>query len=259
MQIVGDLFERHHLGTKFGRQGLGTLQGAVGHHHLGDVLLAQMTGHQFNGFTSTDQQHLGLGEIGEDPPTQTDGGKGHRHGTGANLGIGAHPFGHRERFLEQPLQRPLHRLRLLGMGIGLLDLPQDLRLPQHQRVEPARHPHQVAHRLFIVMLIDGSDQFGRVQPVELLQPAQHLLLPLLFEIAIEFGPVAGGDDHRLADTGLAHQLTQGAIDAVRAKGDPFPQGDTGGVVVDSEGKQTHEWATIISYAGCKGCQLYEKG
>ena len=145
------------------------------------------------------------------------------------------------------------------MGVGLLDLPQDLRLSQHQGVETAGHPHQVAHRLFVMVLIDGADQFGRIQPVKLLQPAQYCLLLLPVQIAIKFGPVAGGDDHRLADAGLAHQLTQGAIDAVRAKGDPFSQGDTGGVVVDSEGKQTHEWATVISYAGCKGCQLYEKG
>ncbi len=110
-----------------------------------------------------------------------------------------------------------------------------------------------------MVLIDGTNQLGSIQPVELLQPAQHLALLLAIQIAVKLGTVAGGDDHCLVDAGLVHQLTQGAIDAVRAKSDPLPQDDTGGVVVDSEGKQTHEWATIISYAGCKGCQLYEKG
>ena len=155
MQVVRDLFERHHLGAELLGQQLGPLQGAVGHHHLGDVLFAQVAGHQFDGLAGTDQQHLGLGEIGEDPPSQAHRGKGHRHGAGADLGIGAHPLGHREGFLEQTLQRPLHRLGLLGMGVGLLDLPQDLRLSQHQGVEPAGHPHQMADRLLVLVPVDG--------------------------------------------------------------------------------------------------------
>ena len=132
------------------------------------------------------------------------------------------------------------------MGVGLLDLPQDLRLPQHQGVEPAGHPHQVANRLLVLMLVDGGDHLGRIQTVETLQPLQHLLALPLRQAAVKLGAVAGRDDHRLAYTGLGDQLTQGAIDAVRAEGDPLPQGDTGGVVVDSEGKQTHEWAWIVS-------------
>lgn len=99
----------------------------------------------------TDQQHLGLGEIGEDAAGQAHGGEGHRHGAGADLGVGTHPFRHREGFLEQALQGTLHRFRLLGVGVGLLDLPQDLRLSQHQGVEPAGDPHQVAHRLLVLV------------------------------------------------------------------------------------------------------------
>ena len=190
---------------------------------------------------------------------QAYGGEGHRHGAGADLGVGTHPFRHREGFLEQALQGSLHRFRLLGVGVGLLDLPQDLRLSQHQRVEPAGDPHQVAHRLLVLVAVDGGDHLARLQLVEPLQPAQHLLpLPLL-QAAVQLGSIAGGDDHRLADTRLLHQLTQGAIDAVRAKCDPFPQGDTGGVVVDSEGKQTHGWVMIVSCTGYEGRQLYEKG
>ena len=96
------------------------------------------------------------------------------------------------------------------------------------------------------MLVDGGDHLYRIQTVETLQPLQHLLALPLRQAAVKLGAVAGRDDHRLAYTGLGDQLTQGAIDAVRAEGDPLPQGDTGGVVVDSEGKQTHEWAWIVS-------------
>ena len=106
----------------------------------------------------------------------------------------------------------------------------------------------------------GGDKVGSLKHLPPTLLAQYHFTNFgAFKPYVGAGAIAGGDDHRLADAGLLHQLTQGAIDAVRAKGDPFPQGDTGGVVVNSEGKQTHEWATIISYAGCKGCQLYEKG
>ena len=259
MQVVRDLLQGHNLGTELLCQQLGPLQGPVRHHHPGHALLAQVAGHQFDGFAGAHQQHLGLGEVGEDTAGQAHGGEGHRHRAGADLGVSAHPFGHREGFLEQALQGSFHRIRLLGVGVGLLDLPQDLRLPEHQGVEAAGHPHQVPHRFLVLVPVDGGEHLARLQRVEPLQPVQHLLpLPLL-QAAIELGAVAGGDDHRLADARLLHQLTQGAIDAVRAKGDPLPQGDTGGVVVDSEGKQTHGWVMIVSCTGCRGRQLYEKG
>ncbi|MNE83526.1 hypothetical protein D3C80_1803470 [compost metagenome] len=67
-------------------------------------MLAQMTRHQFNGFTGPHQQDVQFGKGFEYLACQGTGGKGHGYRTGADFGFGTYAFGDGEGFLEQALK-----------------------------------------------------------------------------------------------------------------------------------------------------------
>ena len=103
------------------------------------------------------QQHLGLGEIGEDTAGLT-AAKGHRHRASADLGVGAHRLATEKDFWNRRSRGSFHHyISLLGVGVGLLDLPQDLgsRAPGESRA--TGHPHQVSHRFLVLVPVDGGE------------------------------------------------------------------------------------------------------
>src|SRR3546814_11302633 len=50
------------------------------------------------------------------------------------------------------------RAGLARRGPGMLDLAEDLRLAQHQRVEPGRDPEQVPHRVAVPVVVEVGVQ-----------------------------------------------------------------------------------------------------
>lgn len=91
-----DIRQRDHLSPDLIGQRLGTLTGTVGDHHMLYLVLMQMAGHQLNGLTRPDQQHVKPGQRLKDLARQRTGGKRHRHHAGADFGFRTYPLGHRE-------------------------------------------------------------------------------------------------------------------------------------------------------------------
>ena len=121
-------------------------------------MLAQMAGHQLNGFTGADQQHGNAGERFKDLSRQSTGGKRHGDRAGADIGFGTHAFGHRERLLEHALQLADVQMSATGISKGFFHLPEDLRLAQHQRIKTAGDAHQMADRIVVLMPVEAFAQ-----------------------------------------------------------------------------------------------------
>lgn len=90
----------------------------------------------------------------------------------------------------------------------LFDLPQDLRLAEHQRIQPACHPHQMTDSLIILMPVKAGHQFLRVDVVIAAQPVNQLiaLIILFIHTEIDFCPVAGRQHNAAAHGRLFEQI-----------------------------------------------------
>ena len=134
--MSGNVFQRNGVAVEWRNQSVRPLQGAIRHDQATHSVLAQVASNQFNGVARADQQGGALGQISENLLGQPDCGKGHRNRAGADAGVGAHLLGDCKRVLKQPLQSAAERPGAVGGLIGRLDLTEDLRLAQHQRIQP---------------------------------------------------------------------------------------------------------------------------
>src|SRR3546814_2700941 len=69
--------------------------------------------------------------------------------------------------LFRSVQLPAKRAGLARRGPGMLDLAEDLRLAQHQRVEPGRDPEQVPHRVAVPVVVEVGVQRSEEHTSEL--------------------------------------------------------------------------------------------
>jgi hypothetical protein len=94
--------------------------------------------------------------------------------------------------------------------VGVAQLPEDLGLTDHHRVEAGRDPERVQHRRLVVVHVEVAGELGGRNAGGL---GEHVAD--VAETAVEAGdrrvdlhPVAGGQHHGLAHEGLADQLLQ---------------------------------------------------
>ena len=86
----------------------------------------------------------------------------------------AHPLGDRERLREELVEHRPDRLELAGVPVGVLHLPEDLRLPEHHRVEAAGDAEQVPHRLFPEVVVEVVRQLADRDAVEAGEEILHV-------------------------------------------------------------------------------------
>src|SRR5690606_37909060 len=88
------------------------------------------------------------------------------HRAVADAGFGARALGGDEGALEQAVELRAQRAGAARGGPGMLDLAEDLRLAQYQRVQAGRDPEQVPHRVAVAVAIEvGVQGLPRTGPV----------------------------------------------------------------------------------------------
>lgn len=172
-QLGRDVREQHRVGAKLLGQDARALQGAVGDHDTLDAQVMQVASDQGDGFTGADQQRLAALQVTENLFGQAHGGERDGHRVFTDGGVGAHLLGRIERSLEQTAKQRADGASLAGHGVGGFHLAEDLRLAQHQRVEPCGDAHHVTNcRILFVHICTGA-QVLEIQMVIIGQPAQH--------------------------------------------------------------------------------------
>jgi len=142
--------------------------------------------------------------------------------------------------LEQPLQQCAEGAGAVGGLIGGLDLAENLRLAQHQRIQSRGDPQQMAHRALVGVLVQIGAQVDAVQQVIPGQPFDHLLTIAVPQVAIQLGAIAGRQDRRLVGTAAGAQIVQRREQALGGKGDPLTDTDGGSLVIQAKGQQGHD-------------------
>ena len=208
-------------------------QGAVGDQQPPHLAFTQVPCSQFDGLAGTDQQHGGIVQPGERVLCRAHGRRGHRHRVGADLGIGPRTLGHREGLLEQAVRALAEQAMVARGRPGVLHLAEDLRFAQHHRVQPGGDPEQVAHSLGIGMLVQIALQVAG--------PAAQPLVQRLCRLGhgVQFGAVAGGQQHRLGNLRGIAQRTERARQRLTGEGRALAQFHRCGLVIQSEHPQGH--------------------
>ena len=142
--------QRHGVAAEFAGQVARPVDAAIGDEQPADVLAGEVLGDEFHGDTGTDEQRRVLIEPGEELVGEAHGGRGDRDRVGADLGVGANLLGHGERVLEQPAQVTAQRIGLLRIAKRILQLPENLGLTEHHRVEPARDAEDMSNRFLVL-------------------------------------------------------------------------------------------------------------
>ena len=236
VQAAGQVGQAHHFGAKAAGELFAALQRAVGNRHRLGVAGSKVRGRQVNHFAGADKQNLDFAQILEQLAGQAHRRCRHADAVRANLGAGAHLLGHGKRALEQLVQRRAHGAGVACGAHGVFHLPQDLRLAQHHRVQPAGDAKGVACGLVALQRVGmAAQQTGRNAAV-VRQPVQRAIHVVAVADAVDFGAVAGGEQRCL---GLARQRgaqsTQGGLDLIHRIGETAAQIERCGVMVKPQG------------------------
>ena len=145
---------------KVSRQQFSPLNSAVEQHHtrasLGLEMLQQQPAH------SAGANHGNLLVLERDqlvePPgltelelSQFNGSRADGNGTGSEVGFTAHTLSSADGLGQQAIENRTKRFVLLTQTHHFLHLRQDLSLSQHQAVQTRRNPHQMIHRISVVV------------------------------------------------------------------------------------------------------------
>ena len=103
----------------------------------------------------------------------------HRHGGDgglalADLGFVADALADLKGVVEEAVEQPAGGALLGGLGVGLLDLVDDLVFAQHHRIQPAGHAEEVADRLLVAELVEVRAEGLHGQVAGLGDEADHV-------------------------------------------------------------------------------------
>ena len=148
--------EPDHRGRQALGDPLGAARAAVRDDHAADLLRVQVARRELDHLAGADQERRVPLEAREHAPRELDAGGGDRDRARADRGFRAHALGDGEGGLEQAIEQRAGRARLLRRAVGVLELAEDLRLAEDQRVEPGGDGERVAHGVRVPRCGTGS-------------------------------------------------------------------------------------------------------
>jgi hypothetical protein len=148
----------------------------------------------------------------------------------------------RERLLEQAVEDHADGSGLAGVLVGVLDLPEDLRLADDQRVQARGDAEEVAHRVGPGVQVQVRGQFALGHLVVGGDESPHRRRALLaaFDDRRDLNAVAGREDHRLARTPAAPCSARSASWIVLSGNATLADVHRGGLVVQPDDDDVHQ-------------------
>ena len=192
------------------------------------------------------QQDRAVAQFPEDLPRQFDGDMRDRHGVASDGGLVPYALCRSNGPVPQRVQDRPQRAGLLRDQIGALDLPEDLGLAQHHRIEARSDAEGVTHCCLALEAVEMRGDFCRLAAVSAREERGHGVERCGANgPAVHLDPVAGGEDHRLGETCFLAHAPQGGGERVFGKGERFAHRDRRRVVVQADDND-HSAATATA-------------
>ena len=226
----------------------GPLGGAVGDRERADPGPGQggcgETGHR----AGADHDRRAIGEAPDVVGRTVQGGGDDRRGGVVDVGLGVRPLADAQRLLEEHVERRTDGSRGLPVTERLADLPEDLALTDHHRVEAGGDGEEVRHRGVVVVHVEVRQQLLGRDARTVAEQARDRLDGAVEPIHLGVGlaAVARGEDGGLGDVlgvgDVMSELHRGVV----VEREPLQQRHRRGAVGDADDENAHAVATSSS-------------
>ena len=165
-----------------------------------------------------------------------EGGRGPLH-----VGLRVHALADPQGLLEEHVERGAHGAGLLAHPQRVPDLPEDLALADHHRVETRGHPEGVGDGAVVVVDVEvGHHVLGSLVRDLAEQPRHRLDAAVeAVDLGVHLDPVARGQGGRLEDVLARHHVVHQLVDAVGVEREPLEHRDGRGLVGDPHHQHAH--------------------
>ena len=229
-------------GEFFG-ESAGVLESAGGDGHLRGAARDKRLHDLTADIAGAEHEHAGLIERTEDALRELHGDVTEADLALRDTGMRARPGAGLEGTLEDAVQHGTRHAARERIGIGVLDLTRDLDLAHHLRFEARDDGEEMLDGLEAghgteMLIKDRGRRTGGLD-----ERAAHVERGGFVADAVSFETVAGGQEHRLGETGLA----RGGIESLGASGghgERRPLVETGGAM---GGAERHEVADAFAH------------
>ena len=224
-------------------------QRAARDHDAGDALRLEVQRRQLAHLAGADDEHAPPGELSEDLSREVDGGEADRHRAFGERCLRSHALAHAECPVKQAIEQ---RPRALDCRRGrerVLDLTENLRLADDERVETGCDAEQMPRRVVIDVRVEmRTNALGR-QLVELGQKRDQVLAARVGILArdVQLRAVARRDDDGFSGMRPARERTHGRLEAAAAEIQPLAELHGGGTVTGANQKKVHKNLPPISF------------
>ena len=163
--------------------------------------LREMARRQFDGFACADQQHGRILQPRERFLRQAHRGGGDRYRVGTDAGVGARPLGGGEGLLEQPVEPVAERAGSRAVAQASFTWPRICGSPSTSESSPVatRNRCRTASRLGVPVEVVVQVEAGSSADAV---PASRSARRRRLGDGVQFGPVAGGQQHHFAHPGM---------------------------------------------------------
>src|SRR5262249_32225977 len=143
--------------------------------------------------------------------------------------------------MKQAVEERTDHVVCAGDRMRFLHLSENLRLSDHQRVQPRCDAEQMASDIEIGYLVDVRLQRLPIDLVKIGDEVDERRSALMYVIthAVQFGAVARGEHNRLAHRGALSERPERHLQTARLKIDPLTQFDRRCAVTDSNKYEMH--------------------
>src|SRR5581483_10277245 len=153
VEVLREALERDRRAAERARQLDGAIERTVRHDDARDAVALQVAGRELAHLAGADHHRGLVAEVVEDALREVDRRGADGHGLAGDAGLRADPLRDAERALQAAAEEPAGGPRLGRDPVLLLQLPEDLRLADHHRVEARRDPEEVVQRVLPAALV----------------------------------------------------------------------------------------------------------
>ncbi len=205
------------------------------------ALGAQLPHGELAGRAGADDEHRTARERAEHLAGEVDGHRADRDRAFADGRLGAHAFAHLDRLAEEPVEDGTGAAVATGRLIGVLELGEDLRLADDERVEARGDAEEVSDRLVAGHARDRATQRVGLDPAAHGERPDGELLggPRVGGQEVDLGAVAGRQHDRFAHAVARHELAAQARGLGAGQRETLAQLERRGLVGDAEHDKVH--------------------
>jgi hypothetical protein len=205
-----------------------------------DLLRPQVDAGQLRHLAGAEDDDAQSGEIAEDLPRQLDRRVADRHGAFAEAGLAVNALAHGERGVKEPVRDRAGKVQVARGRVRRFHLSENLRLADHQRIEPRGHAEQVPCRVDAAMRIEMPGQHGRVDAVVVAEEARDGVRGGVgFGNGVDLGAVARREHDGLLADAVRGERLEGGLQATPREVDRLTQLDGGRAVADANCEKAH--------------------